>query len=1094
VARTTPRVHGDTLTSPDGGAPIRVGEPAWYAWLEAATTFAFASSAGSFTARKERGGRAGQYWKAYRTRAGLLRRAYLGKSVDLTLERLNDVAAELARPDVERRPESSGVPARPSRGVLATSADLLLTTKLFPPPCRPNLISRPRLSQRLEVGTQGKLTLVAAAAGFGKTTLLSEWIASRSSELRVMSSELALTDATLNPQLLTLNFKVAWVSLDSGVNDPVRFWSHVIAALDRLLPGVGAPALAALQSPQPPPTTLLLINLLNALNTLPVNTVLVLDDYHVITTRSIHDALVFLLDHVPPRLHLVIASRTDPPLPLALLRARGELTELRAADLRFTADEAAAFLNQAMVLPLNPTDVAALEMRTEGWIAGLQLAALAMRNHSDVRGFIAAFTGSNRFVVDYLVAEVLDRLPAELQRFVLETAILDRMCGPLCDYVTETENETLKIEKNVGGSENAQCSMLKAQWMLENLERANLFIIPLDDERRWYRYHHLFADVARARLHNQRDSAAVAQLYSRASAWYEQQTATDGGLSIAEVVRYALLGQNWERVAGLIEQYGMLLMLRGEVQTVLGWLNIPPESVIRSRPSLCVIHGLTLLLTNQLEASETRLRQAEQGIQPATPPDRARAILGRVATIRALKARYTGDLVDCLALSRQALDLLPAGEVAMLGSAHANLSYAYLVSGDVTPAVERAAAAAIAVVRDSGNVFALVRNITTLARLQVLQGRLKLAAATYADAARLEPGLGDMQALYASPNYYFGLGDLLREWNDMTEAERYLTYGIHLTRETVMVDADSVALGYVALARVQQARGQSDSALAMLHECVRMARERSFASVIRARVLAWQAQLWLAQEQLPAALRWLEESELHPNDDLGYPREEAYLILARVRIAERRFGRLNPALDDVLDMLRRLLASAEVSGRMGSAIQIRILLALAFQAQGDLTAAGIAIEPALALAAPEGYVRSFVDEGAPMAELLAQSVVRSAQSDPSRAYAERLLSAFPEVQSVALRQAQEPRSAQSEAVSVVRPSLDRSIALVEPLTAREIEVLRLIADGASNRAIAEQLVITVGTVKRHINNLFDKLGVRSRTQAIRAARARRLVE
>ena len=1093
MARTTPRVNSDTLISPDGSrAPIRVGEPAWYAWLEQATTFAFTSSAGSFTARKERGGRAGQYWKAYRTRAGQLRRAYLGKSADLTLDRLNDVATELARPDVERMPETSGAPARPLTSTPVASAGSLLTTKLFPPPVRPNLIPRPRLVQRLEAGIQGKLTLVAAAAGCGKTTLLSEWIGAGTEGRGPRTDSLS---SSLSPQSSVLSTRAAWVSLDSGDSDPVRFWSHVLAGLDRLCPGVGASALAALQSPQPPPTTVLLTNLLNTLDTLSSNAVLVLDDYHLITTQSIHDALVFLLDHLPPQLHLVLASRTDPPLPLALLRARGELTELRAADLRFTVDEATEFLTKVMALPLSSLDVAALEGRTEGWIAGLQLAALAMRNHTDLTRFIAAFAGSNRFIVDYLAAEVLDRLPAELQRFVLETAILERMCGPLCDAVCEIDNakpvlsavEGLNIEKSVGRQDHVQFSKLNSQLMLENLERANLFIIPLDDERRWYRYHHLFADVARARLHHQRDSAAVAQLHSRASAWYEQQAAADGGRSIAEAVRYALLAQHWERVADLIEQYGMLFMLRGEVQTVLGWLNIPPETAIRSRPSLCVIHGLTLLLTNQFEASETRLRQAEQAVRVATPPDLARAILGRVATIRALKARYTGDLVDCLALSRQALELLPAGEAAMLGSARANLSYAYLVNGDVTPAVERAAAAAITVVRDSGNVFALVRNITTLARLQVLQGQLKLAAATYADVARLEPGLGDMQALYASPNYYFGLGDLLREWNNLAEAERYLTHGIHLTRETVMVDADSVALGFVALARVQQACGQSDRALATLHECMRIARERSFASVIRARVLAWQAQLWLAQAQLPAALGWLEESELHPHDELSYPREEAYLILARVRIAQRRIGHLNHTLDDVLDMLRRMLVSAEASGRMGSAIQIRILLALAFQAQGDLNAAGIAIEPALALAAPGGYIRSFVDEGAPMAELLAQSVARRAQSDPSRAYAERLLSAFPEAQSV-------ERSAQNEAASALRSALERSNALVEPLTARELEVLRLIADGASNHAIAEQLVITVGTVKRHVNNLFDKLGVRSRTQAIRAARAMRLLE
>jgi LuxR family maltose regulon positive regulatory protein len=1070
-------VNSNTLISPDGSrAPIRVGEPAWYAWLEAATTFAFMGSAGSFTARKERGGRAGQYWKAYRTRAGQLRRAYLGKSADLTLDRLNDVAAELTRPDVARTLGASVAPAPIATSTPVTPRGSLLMTKLFPPPARPNLVARPHLIRRLQVGFQAKLTLIAAPPGFGKTTLLAQGLGGGV--------------AWANSQSSTPNsYLVAWVSLDSADTDPVRFWSHVIAALDRLSPGVSAPALAALQSPQPPPMIVLLTDLLNALSALPGSALLVLDDYHVITTQPIHDALVFLLDHLPSQLHLVIASRTDPPLPLALLRARGELTELRAADLRFSVDEATIFLTQVMALPLSSPDVATLEGRTEGWIAGLQLAALAMRNHTDLAGFITAFAGSNRFVVDYLAAEVLDRLPAELQRFVLDTAILDRMCGPLCDYVTEIENEKLKI--NVDGSQ-------KSQFILEELERMNLFLVPLDDARQWYRYHHLFAEVARGRLYSSTSGATVATLHRRASAWYEQ-----AGF-VAEAVQHALAAEDWERAADLIEQSGYVGIVRGQIRTVLSWLKGLPDALIRTRPWLCILHAFTLLFTNDQTAAAARLQAAEQRIQAAHAPNQDRTMLGHLFTLRGAIFHFSGDLPGCVTYAQQALELLPETETLSRPLALVLAAHAYRVGGDVTPAAEHLAAAVAEPVRAAGSLLAYLGALLNLAELQVAQGRLHQAAASFRQSAQVALGSGGLHMLVGSPAYYFGMGDLLREWNDLDAAERHVKEGMDLVRGALAVHADVAALGYITQAQLLQARGDGASAIATLEAFADLARQRNFAVAVATHAAAAQARIALRQGDLATAAGWADgyaESRLEKEALTTTSRQSMLnaqfslltfspmylcefedLTLVRMMIALGQNDPDSPHIRDALGMLELLLQAAEAGKRTSSVIEICILQAHALQACGAREQALAALRRALTLAASEGYVRVFVDEGSPMAELLRDA--HACGIAPS--YIERLLAAFPTAEGRGLRtESAEPNH------SVLNP---QSSALIEPLTGRELEVLRLIADGASNRVIAEQLVITVGTVKRHINNLFDKLGVRSRTQAIRAARVLRLLE
>ena len=554
MARTTPVVDGTWLHVPGGEADaIVVGSPAWYTWLAGATTFTYAGASGRFTARCERSGRRGWYWKAYRKHGGVLHRAYLGKAADLTPARLAAIAARLAV-DQPRSPDGGGSSA--DRG-MATPAPTthLLGTKLFRPTLRASLVPRPHLVRTILAGLQGKLTVIAAPAGFGKTTLISAALA---------QTELA----------------AAWLTLDAADNDPARFLQYLLTALETV--GVHLPAAAAPRPAAPPGVGLepMMVVLVNALAAVREHRVLVLDDYHLIDAPQIHQALALLLDHLPPSLHLVIVSRADPPLPLARLRSRGELCELRAADLRFTLAEAQAFLTELMQLPLTAADVAALETRTEGWIAGLQFAALAMRDRTDLTGFVDAFTGSHRFVVDYLAEEVFERQPPHLQRFLLHTAILDRLCGTLCDAL-------LLGSEAPDATSDADPRQAYSQVLLLELERANLFVIPLDDERRWYRYHHLFAEVLRARLVHGAGAGTVATLHCRASAWYEAHG------SVADAVQHALAGTDWDRAARLIDQHALALGAAG--QTAHGaWLARHAARRVRACAAGAVYHPCLL--------------------------------------------------------------------------------------------------------------------------------------------------------------------------------------------------------------------------------------------------------------------------------------------------------------------------------------------------------------------------------------------------------------------------------------------------------------------------------------------------------------------
>jgi LuxR family transcriptional regulator, maltose regulon positive regulatory protein len=915
-------------------------------------------------------------------------------------------------------------------GAFALPADLL-ATKLQIPRSRPNVLRRSRLQAQLDAGLDRLLTLLSAPAGFGKTTLVGDWVQQRQA---------------------TGPLRVAWLSLDDADNDPVRFMRYLAAALHRITPRASETLLTLLQPSPAPSLEGLLRVLINELVELDEDCTLVIDDYHVLRDRSVHEAVAFLLDHMPPRFHLTISTREDPPLPLPRLRGRNAVLELRQADLRFTSQEAAAFLDEGMGLTLSAADVRTLEERTEGWIAGLQMAALSMQGHGDVSGFIAAFSGSNRYILDYLVEEVLDRQPAGVQDFLLRTSILDRLCGPLCDAVLDLAHE------DGNGTREAH----PGQEILERLEHSNLFLVPLDTERRWYRYHPLFADLLRLRLH-QTHPDLLPGLHDRASVWYEH-----AGL-IPEAIDHALAGSDVERAAVLIEQHAPQLIGGGRPRMLLGWLDHLPIDLVRLRPHLTVARALALAITGDLGGAESFLQDTEGALQSGTPAGQAQIIRGAVAAVRGGIALYmVGDLERGVAYSRRALDLLPAAERATCVArpiALRNAAAAFLISGEAGPDSERAIAAAFDAARQPGSLAAPLRANALLARLQAMRGHLHLAAGTYAGMAQVVPGPPCVDALIGVLPYQFGMGDLLAERNELDEAERHLAAGLEALTDTTVVMITDILLGYTAMARVRQARGDGPGAIAAMEAFIALARRRNFAPQLLAQAAGYLARLRLAQGDLRAAARWAEETDLPVDRELRYPMETEYLTLARLLIAQGR-----PA--EATALLGRLLEAAEPAARVRSMIEILILRALSLHADGHAADALSDLSRAMALAEPGGYVRLFLDEEQPVQALLQRAAAHGAAS----AYAARLLAA-----------ARLPAPGLSGGQ---RPRLDT---LAEPLTEREREILRLLAAGASNPEIARKLIVAVSTVKTHVHHTLGKLNARSRASAVARARELNLI-
>ncbi len=882
----------------------------------------------------------------------------------------------------------------------------LLATKLYVPPRRPNVVLRSRLIERLNTGLHRKLTLISAPAGFGKTTLLSEWVAG-------------------------CGRPVTWLALDEGDNDLTRFLTYLVTALRTTAPTLGTGVLTALQSPQPPPAQSILTALLNDLTSIPDPFVLVLDDYHVLEAKGVDEALTFLLEHLPPQMHLVIATREDPGLPLARLRARDNLSELRAVDLRFTPAEAAGFLTEVMGLNLAANDMMALERRTEGWIAGLQLAALSLQGHHDAASFIKSFTGSHHFVMDYLVEEVLQQQPESVQTFLLRTSILDRLCGPLCDAVV--------LDPAASGQET-----------LQYLDRANLFIIPLDNERRWYRYHHLFADLLRQR-HQQRTASStgdermgMADLHIRASQWYE-----DHDLEI-EAFHHAAAANDIERAERLIEGKGIPLHFRGAVTAILDWLHSLPATVLNARPSLWWRYGSLLLVTGQTTGVEEKLDAAEAALAEGAPraeADETTGILvGRIATARAVLALTRYQVATMLAQSRRALEHLPLNHLSLRATANWTQGYAYLLVGD-RAAASGALTEAISLSQASGDIFTTILATVGLGNVQEADNQLYLAAETYRRVLLLA-GDQPLQIIYEA---YLGLARILYEWNDLHSAEQHGRQSLHLARQYDQV-IDRFIVCEVFLARLRLTQGDVAGAAALLAQASQSALQQNFVHRIPD-VAAAHVLTLLRQGELAAAAHLAQTHSLP-------------LSQARVHLTK---GDTTAALA----VLGRLREQVEAKNWQDERLKVMVVEALALHAHGEKDQAVHLLHDALVLAEPGGFIRIFVDEGRPMARLLAEAVARGMMP----AYTGRLVAAF--------EAEKEPKAGEYPLLSH-----HSSQPLIDPLSQREFEVLQLIAQGLSNREISQRLFVALDTVKGHNRKIFDKLQVQRRTEAL--ARAREL--
>lgn len=871
----------------------------------------------------------------------------------------------------------------------------ILATKLYIPPPRAKIVLRPRLIERLNEGVSSgsRLTLISASAGFGKTTLISEWIS-------------------------RCGRSVGWLSLDEGDNDPTRFLTYLTTALQTIKANLGEGVLSALHSPEPPAPDLFLPTLLNEIAALTENFLLVLDDYHLIESPSVEQALVFLVERQPPQMHLVLATREDPTLPLARWRARGLLTELRAADLRFTPAEATVFLNRTMGLELSTEDIAALEARTEGWIAGLQMAAISMQGHQDTTGFIKSFTGSHRFVLDYLVEEVLQRQSDEVQTFLLRTSILDRLCAPLCDAVL--------LNPSIPG-----------QATLEYIERANLFIIPLDNERRWYRYHHLFGDLLRQRLGQSLPPEEIANLHIRASAWYE-----DNNMAF-EAFHHAAAANDLERAERLIKGGMLPLHSRAVVTTVLDWLDFLPRAVMDARPWLWVRSAMMALNAGQTIGVEEKVREAEKALHNADLDDKIRDLIGQIAAIRATVAlaRYQPEAM--ISQSRRALEYLHPDNLSFRSRALRTVGFAYQLKG------ERSAARqfyneAIAINQTSGNIHLTVSAMTGLGNVLESENRLHQAAETYQRALQL---LSDQQPPNADQEY-IGLARIFYEWNDLDTAEHYGRKSLQLAQQYDRT-VDRYVICEVFLARLKLAQGDIAGATDMIEKAELTARRENFVKRMPD-IAAVRVLILLRQDHLAAAAQLAWQVELP-------------LTQARVLIYQ---GDPSAALS-ILEPYRQQM---EARGWADERLKAMVLQALALYEHDDKRQAVHLLGDALTLAEPEGFARLFLDEGPRMVKLLSAAAAEGIRL----AYVNTLLSAF----------AAEPKEQQPIA------SIPGTSGLAEPLSPRELEVLRLIATGLSNQQIGARMYLALDTVKGHNRRIFDKLQVQRRTEAI--ARAREL--
>jgi LuxR family maltose regulon positive regulatory protein len=920
----------------------------------------------------------------------------------------------------------------------------LPASKLAIPPARPQLVSRPRLYPRLDagLGEACPLTLLSAPAGFGKTTLVTQWIRDQERQ-------------------------AAWLSLDDEDNDAHRFLGSLAGALRRLSAGdlreAGQPA------PQSPPRAVVTL-LVNSLAEVAAPSVLVLDDYHVITASEIHEAVAFLVEHLPPRVHLLILTRSDPPLPLARLRARGQLAEVRAVDLRFTADEAAAFLTGVMRLPLSGEAVERLERRTEGWIAGLQLAALSMQGRNELDAFVAEFSGSHHFILDYLTEEVLNRQPAEVCDFLLKTSVLDRLSGPLCDALLKDEGGRMKDE---AGSEHF--ILHNSSFILSELERANVFIVALDDERRWYRYHALFADLLRSRLQRERPEM-LPELHRRACRWLAQSGDAE------EAMKHALAVPDLPLAADLAEAYLLPLIHASRIATALQWIRHLPEALIASRAYLCASCGWVYAINGQVaeaeqivQAGEAALAQFEPVYSPAEQRTIARAeVGGHLAAVAAYCARQREDAPRAIALSEKALHDLPASVHAVRSLVALNLALLHLEAGHYEQSRRACLEALNFAQRPPGNLYVAVTALSMLGASAIYQGQLSTAADFCHRAIELGAAKAGGGAPVQAIGYAHGwLASVHAQRSELAAAEKHLDQAAELVE--LIGPQESIVYSHLYRARLAIDGGDAAQAEASLRRGEALMQAQPVGGNVTLEWISNRARLLLARGEAAAAGDWLAEQAVREADLAEAARGEeqrqavrlrlpAYLLLARVRLAQGK-------ADRAAELLESIRAMAEADHNTEVLLEALAFQALAAERKGDRTQALRHVNRALMLAAPESWKRPILNAGKALVPLLRQAAAHG------------VLAPFALSLIGDLAGSDELRRASPSALS------PETAGLVEPLTEREVEVLRLVADGLSNQEIAGRLVITVGTVKAHTSNLYGKLTVSTRTQAVARARA-----
>jgi LuxR family maltose regulon positive regulatory protein len=897
-------------------------------------------------------------------------------------------------------------------------ASPILLTKLFVPAGRPENISRRHLIQQLNQGLNTKLSLISAPAGFGKTTLVTDWLRTQ--------------EENESPSFIS-----AWLSLDTNDDDPVRFLTYLVSALNRLQgleSEIGVGALQMLQAPQPPSPDKILITLINEIALAGQKIVLVLDDYHLIESQAVHKNLYFLIDNLPPQLHLVIITREDPPIQTSRLRAHGQLIEIRAIDLRFTSAETAEFLNHSMGLHLSMENIAALEDRTEGWITGLQMAAILMQGNKDVEGFIKSFTGSNRYVLDYLIEEVLDKQDEEIQTFLLHTAILNRLNGSLCDTVTGQEN---------------------GQETLEMLDRANLFIVPLDDERRWYRYHHLFSELLNQRLKIS-SPKLVGELHSKAVTWYDK----NGDLS--EAIHHALIGDDIDTAARLIEKGAVKALAQSDLKFILGWVDRLPDESLKDTPWLFAYHVLALLITGQIDFARSKLENTDWLIESISKNDAKRQeMIGSVAGLKAILSIWDYDYLSGVEFANQALEILPVNNW-IRGYCALVLGSSYWGKGDLSRAKVAFQESCLSA-QASGNPMLAISCGCNFAYAIELEGDLHQALESFQDLFQIAKQDG---ADAPAAGYIHGdIARLFYEWNQLELANQHLLDGIKLCQQLADNRAETICHGL--LARVQIASGDIARAIKSVQNARDVYPSPETFFELRGGEFP-ETWLWLKNNNFIELNRWLEGNRINL-DEGSFFQKFSLITHARVLIALGRENSDSTNISDSLELLDQLLELAETHNWELKVIKILALKSMAHDASGDTDQAISTLKRALLMAEPEGFVRSFVDEGPPMAKLLYEALSREITPN----YVQKLLAAFPVDEA-----GKEP----------VKQTVVSNTDWIEPLSERELEVLHLIADGLSRQEIASRLVLSVNTVKTHARNIFSKLGVNNQMQAVGKAR------